>query len=244
MPATTAHAQVALPAFEVASAKPHPAASGIFPLSCVNGRLISVGTPMYSLIFWAYDLRYPQSAELEEQLPAWTKRADGVYDIEAKSEGAVSEVQCRLMLQTLLAERFKFAAHRETKEGSVYDLLVAPGGHKLQLMADSDTALGFKVTINGRGVRIPPGAPVLKGVTTGDLAKFLAGFTPDRLLVIDRTGLEGQFKIDLSFSSDPLEFPDPDLGTALLKQLGLKLERRKGLVEHFVLDHIERPDSN
>jgi uncharacterized protein (TIGR03435 family) len=69
-------------------------------------------------------------------------------------------------------------------------------------------------------------------------------WTPDGLKVIDKTGLEGEYKITLNFTTDPLEFSAPDLDTALQKQLGLKLERRKGMVEHFVLDHVERPLPN
>ena len=238
---TAAHAQLAAPAFEVTSVKPHNPKVAVFSPSCPNGRLISAG-PIYWLILWAYNLAFPQSAELEEQLPGWAKHGD--YDVEAKSEGPVSEAQCRLMLQSLLAERFKFAWHRETREGNVYDLVVAPGGRKLQRVADTDTEQGVNITINGRPLSRLPGTPVRKGTSMANFAGSLSALNPDRLPVIDKTGLEGEFKINLAFSGDPLQFSDPDLETALQKQLGLKLVRHKGPVEHFVLDHIERPDPN
>jgi len=69
-------------------------------------------------------------------------------------------------------------------------------------------------------------------------------WTSDGLKVIDKTGLEGEYKITLNFATDPLKFSAPDLETALHKQLGLKLEKYKGMVEHFVLDHLERPTPN
>jgi uncharacterized protein (TIGR03435 family) len=42
-----------------------------------------------------------------------------------------NENQLRPMLQTLLAERFKLAIHRESKEMPVYDLVQGKNGAKL-----------------------------------------------------------------------------------------------------------------
>ena len=81
-------------------------------------------------------------------------------------------------------------------------------------------------------------------MTMAELANSLGINSQDRLLVVDKTGLEGKFKVTLAYSTDPLKFPDPDVETALQKQVGLKLERRKGPVDHFVIDHVERPSSN
>ncbi len=50
---------------------------------------------------------------------------DAVFDIEAKSAGSATQAQCKLMVQTLFADRFKMAIHRETKEFPVYALVVA-----------------------------------------------------------------------------------------------------------------------
>ena len=72
--------------------------------------------------------------------------------------------------------------------------------------------------------------------------------------VIDRTGLSGRFDISLDWAPDDLQSagnpqPDnsaafPDLFTALKDQLGLKLESTKGLVDIFVIDHVEKPSEN
>ena len=57
---------------------------------------------------------------------------EGRFEVTAKvPEGATKE-QFRLMLQNLLAERFKMTVHREKKEAQVYELTVAKGGPKMQ----------------------------------------------------------------------------------------------------------------
>ena len=66
--------------------------------------------------------------------PAWID-SDG-YDIEAKPEGNTDPKQVWLMLQTLLADRFKLTLHRETRELPVYDLTAEKSGPKLPAAKD------------------------------------------------------------------------------------------------------------
>jgi len=238
--------QNSLSSFEVSSVRLHNPDAPLFAPECANG-LFRTSAPIFNLIAKAYNLRFPQDSEMEDQLPSWAKSRDGVFDIQAKSELPVPAAQCWLMLRALLEDRFKLAFHWEVKEGSVYELMSAPGGHKMRRASDSDTESGFYYMVNGRLVRPPPGSPdvpVLKGMTMADFARLISPSTPDRLGVVDKTGLDGLFKVDLRFSTDPLQYTDPDLPAALQKQLGLKLERRKGAVSHFVLDRMQRPDSN
>lgn len=57
---------------------------------------------------------------------------DAIFEINAKvPEGATKE-QFRLMLQNLLADRFKMTVHREKKEMQIYELVVARGGPKMK----------------------------------------------------------------------------------------------------------------
>jgi uncharacterized protein (TIGR03435 family) len=233
------------PSFDVVSVRQHdPKDRAVSPPSCLNGHLRMHHRSIYALITQAYNLRFPQTAEMEQQLPDWadTNRPEAFFDIEAKSDAPISEDQCWAMFRSLLGERFKLAMHWETKEGSVHDLVIAPGGHKMQKVTGADTERGLWYTMDGRPT-IPPQRPVstLLGVTMASLANYISYATPDRLGVIDKTGLEGLYKVNLAFSTNPLEYSDPDLQTALQKQLGLKLEKRKGPVKHFVLDHIQRP---
>jgi uncharacterized protein (TIGR03435 family) len=62
--------------------------------------------------------------------------------------------------------------------------------------------------------------------------------------VIDRTGLTGDFDVELTFAPFNAPAADstaPDLLTAVQEQLGLKLESTKALVDVLVIDHVERP---
>jgi uncharacterized protein (TIGR03435 family) len=71
--------------------------------------------------------------------------------------------------------------------------------------------------------------------------------------VANRTGLEGLYALQFTFSAarhggapGDSASPDdaPDFFTARQEQLGLKLQREKGVVPFFVIDHIERPTPN
>lgn len=79
----------------------------------------------------AYDLK-PYQVEV----PDW---ADNLgYDVVAKMAQGTTMEQMRRMLQTLLAERFKVAIHRETKQLPVYALTVAKGGPKMKVVEPPD----------------------------------------------------------------------------------------------------------
>lgn len=62
--------------------------------------------------------------------PSWIE-ADH-YDVEAKVPPGTTKEQVNVMLQNLLAERFNLIVHRETRELSVYELVVGKGGSKLK----------------------------------------------------------------------------------------------------------------
>ena len=238
-------AQSVSPAFEVASVKPHVQGSGFTPLACANGRFTSRGFPLVLVIQWAYDLNTDQYRQVEEHLPKWMSPTTA-FDIAGKAEPPVTESQCRLMLQALLADRFKFAAHWESKDAQVSDLVIARGGPKLQKAVETDQGPDVNITLNGRPLTGPrTGQP--KGMTLKELADFLTSGM--RLQpIFDKTELEGRYKIDLKFSLQPAGgnevYDDPDLETALQQQLGLKLEKRKGSVNLLMVDRIEPPSPN
>jgi uncharacterized protein (TIGR03435 family) len=82
------------------------------------------------LIQTAYDLRGPEAGQRISGGPVWLD--SNKYDIEAKAAEPVSEAELKRMLQSLLAERFQLALHRETREMPGYTLGVAKGGPKLK----------------------------------------------------------------------------------------------------------------
>ncbi len=107
-----------------------------------NGTLFSASSlPLLRYITFAYKLsgteelalRMDYWAGLELHVPDWVR--NDRYDIEARTSGPATKDQMRLMMQSLLAERFKLAVHWEAREVPVFALaLAAPGmpGPQLQ----------------------------------------------------------------------------------------------------------------
>ena len=87
------------------------------------------------------------------------------FNIIAKMPGGATEEQVPEMLQALLADRFKLTYHKETKEHSVYALIVPKGGHKMK-ESEPDPAAPPAKTPDGE----KPAAPDPRQVKiTGDM---------------------------------------------------------------------------
>jgi uncharacterized protein (TIGR03435 family) len=180
----------------------------------------------------------------------------------------------QLMLRTLLVERFKLAVHHETRELPVYALVFARSDGKLgsQLHPASVDCEALRATGRDRGapppfpqpgerptcgMRLGPGQMAGGGYPLSQLATTLSSFV--QRVVVDRTGLAGNFDFDLTWSPDqfqgggplgPLPGSErpvgsdssaPSIFTALEEQLGLKLASQKGPVDVLVIDRVERP---
>jgi uncharacterized protein (TIGR03435 family) len=122
------------PAFEVASIKP---AEAITPAMVAAGKLhvgmkvdsarVDIGNfPLMQLICKAYDVKQYQVSG-----PGWLLTGQK-FDIVANLPQGATKEQVPQMLQALLAERFKLAIHRDTKEQSVYALVVGKAGIKMK----------------------------------------------------------------------------------------------------------------
>lgn len=174
------------------------------------------------------------------------------FDIEAKVKGnlrSVPEEQLRLMLQALLEERFRLQAHREKRELPVYNLIVAGRGPKMSAdQTPPDPRNNFATIDSDAITSLPRGALHMLRTPTGTilsgnsvampLLMFMLQFESDPI-IIDKTDLKGLLDIQLRFT----EFPQSELFTAI-QDLGLKLESAKGLVEHVVIDSVQRPTEN
>ncbi len=256
-----------LPSFEVASVKPHkPGDREMFPEFLTGGRFIEAGVPLQLIIAVAYHIPV-QSTQLSGG-PGWIHTNDEAYDIEAKAEdGALkglsekaSDQKMRLMLQALLANRFKLVMHRELREQPVYILALGKNGPKLQrsklekeACADPTALCGMGSVGQGRGIH-------LKATTIADMVFELNNFTDRPLL--DRTGLTGLYDIHtngwapmrgmprpvnpLSTSSEAEALADPNRPTLsmILNELGLKMEPSQAVVESFTIEHVDRPTPN
>jgi len=246
-----APAQPATPKFEVTSVRLHTPNSGLHPQDCSGDRFISTGIGLANLLSETYQLEGMARSEFLQRVPESIRQK--VYDIQAKAAAPIaSESQCRLMVQALLADRFKLAFHYEQRDVDLFDLVVARGGPKLQKALPTDEGTDINIVING--TLVYTWAPIAdadtrehtKGMTMQELARRLPTLAPQP--VADKTGLEGRYKIDLRYSTslaaDNQDTPeDPPLEAALAK-LGLRLEKHKGSVKVPVLDHIEPPDAN
>jgi uncharacterized protein (TIGR03435 family) len=255
-----------LPAFEVASIKPSNSDSNLhnFMISATRFR-VENGT-VTALIRFAYNIKSDDQLPKE---PRWIG-SDG-FDIDAKIADSQNDAmnklaseqkldQYRLMVRSLLIDRFKLRVRRQMKELPVYALVVAKNGPKPALV---------NVPLESQMQR----SPTLTGGSRGELragAVSMALFTDwlsgrddmSGRVVIDETGLPGSYDFMLSWTPDEArsatlngagasqgtasaqESPGVSILTALQEQLGLKLESTRANVEALVIDHIERPSEN
>ena len=157
------------PSFEVASIKPNHSGSNNSNNDWDNGLVRATNVTLKQCIASAYDVRGDQISG-----PDWL--ATERFDIVAKAGAPVEDQQIELMLQSLLADRFHLALHRETREMKAYALVVAKGGSKLT-PAPPD---GNSSTRSQRGRLTARHTP------TADLADTLAHVTG--LRVVDKNG--------------------------------------------------------
>jgi uncharacterized protein (TIGR03435 family) len=233
------------PAFEVASVKVHDGDLQIlFNFSSSGARATWRAFPLAGLIEEAYGIEPYQLSFA----PA-VQRPDGqlMYDVFAKAEGDQPHArpEFRKMLQALLADRFKLAVHRETKEMPVYALVVGKGGPKFKESAPDAEDVG-RINIDSRTQNQ---TLVATKCTMESLADDLMSFLGVEKPVVDRTGLTGFYNIKLQATPKWKMDADPELGdlsasAAVQEQLGLKLESAKAPVEILVVDHWEKPTAN
>lgn len=214
--------------FDVVSIKPADPTSPAHMTQQTPGGFRGRNLRLFELIMTAWHLN-------RDQLiggPNWLETAG--WDIDARFPAGSTPAQTSQMMQAMLASRFQFASHRETRALPIYALIVAKGGTKLQ---EADEPTGG-MSAGARLIRYRSG-------TMAELASQLSGYVGR--YVADRTGLTGKYAINLSFAPlDPGSSTDdaPSIFQALQEQAGLKLELTKGPVEVLVIDHAEKPAPN
>jgi uncharacterized protein (TIGR03435 family) len=244
IPALGVHAQGAGDAqtFEVVSVKVRTETGG-GPNTSSPDRYNRLNTSLRGLVQDAYGLQPYEVAGG----PEWATAVR--FDVMAKASSVPTRDQMRLMVQHMLRERFALRAHKETREMATYVLR----------LARADGRLGEKLTkttvdcavVNCRPTQIArprPGGVTLqyqvKGIGSGEFARWLSPYLGRT--VIDRTGLTGDFDIDLAFSpggGNPGAPVDENVSifAALQEQLGLKVDADRGPVEVLVIDSAEMP---
>ena len=256
------------PAFEVAAIRPSNSDSDLHNFMISPTRFRVENGNVTALIRFAYNVK--SDSQLPKE-PRWI--ASARFDIDAKIADSQAEAmknllpdrkfeQYRLMVRSLLLDRFKLQVSRQMKELPVYALVVAKNGPKLALV---------KGSLDPREQPMP----TLSGGSRGQLragAVSMALFTNwlsgrDDLggrVVIDETGLTGSYDFTLNWTTDEQrnaivngaaasqgqasagaqDLPGASILTALQEQLGLKLESTRAAVEALVIEHVERPSEN
>jgi uncharacterized protein (TIGR03435 family) len=242
--------------FEVISVKPNVSADGPSDPRKSPGRLSWSNVTLRQLIQVAYDVRPYQLIAL----PDWADSAR--FDVAATASFPASPQQMNTMLQSLLADRFDLAVHREKRELPVYALVLArrdarlgPGIHAATVDCE---AIGTRPLDSGPAQADYAGCAPQMGLTRLKASGFRMSSLASGLMrildrtVIDKTGLTGTFDIELSWTPEPTMLPNgapapaslpgagPSIFTALEEQLGLKLVSDRGPVDVLVIDRLNR----
>jgi uncharacterized protein (TIGR03435 family) len=215
--------------------------------------------------YWAKAL--PVSSTIEEAydifenyriigLPDWATSIP--YNINAKVDGDnlteyqnYTHDQRRVMIQQLLADRFKLKTHFETRQLPIYLLKVSKKGPKLSATTSASQIDADGVDCLAKGTSRVGYLPV-ENCRMSNLAGILTQIIGYQ--VADQTGLTGRYDFELTWSPDTgmnavagdqdKVAEGPSIFSAIQSELGLKLELSKGPVAILVVDHIEMPSPN
>jgi uncharacterized protein (TIGR03435 family) len=236
-----------LPEFEVASVKPigPEVRSGIDIKIFPGGRMVATAASFQQLVAGAYGGL--QLYQVEG--PAWITGTR--FNVEATAPendfdqqptvtalGRQVPLKTMLRLQALLIARFNLKTHFETRDRSVYDLVVAKNGPKLKEINLKDGSNrcrgGYRISrIDATFCSMPWLANLLARLV----------FETD---VFDKTGLTGAYDFNLEFApigpnapaeSDPSD--SPSLFSAV-QSLGLKLDARKASMKFLIVDRVDK----
>jgi uncharacterized protein (TIGR03435 family) len=236
------------PTFDVASIRPSDdksPAQGRIRYNPLGVDMMHV--PPSWVIGEAYQIPFSRVSSSDPRLRDSYFPPEGVryfFDISARTDQAASRDRIRLMLQTLLADRFKLKVHKESKIEQVYRLTVGKNGVKLE-----EAAAGGEPSVT-------PGldAFVFRSM---DMARF-SGIMSSLLgrPVVDQTGLTKDYDFTIKPSmpaAGPIDAPSKGtlldwltggFSSDLEKQTGLKMESGRAAVDYLFVDRLEKPSEN
>jgi uncharacterized protein (TIGR03435 family) len=262
------------PKFEVASVKVNKSGSAARGVSLQPGRLIVNDLTLREIVAFAYGVPNPLRNARISGGPKWLD--SDRFNIVAKAEGTPSSDRVRQMLRALLADRFKMLTRNATLDLPVYALTKARSDGRLgpQLHRSEDIdCVAFLAARAGVPPTLPrdpndvpvcviraePGLILAKARTISDLVTIAFPRVVQDRVVVDRTGLQGNYDVRLEWTPDPQPFASsdklpaglpvpappvaggPSIFTAVQEQLGLKLESQKAPVDVLAIDRVEKP---
>jgi uncharacterized protein (TIGR03435 family) len=245
--------------FDIVSIRQAPPADANFHVSVSSpphsSRFEATNLPIKALVQIAYGFDAPVAGA-----PDWA--ANTFYNIQCRSDEAADarlakltnnevRLEKRNAIRVLLAERLGLKTHLETRNTSIYNLVVDKGGIKLK------TVPAPPPPADGEAPPAPPPADVQAHGSQHGL-EFVGSNAPMRAIsgalssmveapVVDKTGLLGTYNYTLQFGRDwSANDPDswPSIFTAVQEQLGLRLEAVHESVPNLVVDHITKPTEN
>jgi len=221
----------ALPAFEVASVKPHPPDPVGTMMQERQGATLYRKINLLAVIRRAYTVATRQIVG-----PAWLR--DERYDIEAKLPPGAGEEQIPKMLQRLLAERFHFEAHLEQRDLPAYTMSAAKNGLKMRSSPEGKLGYGPSHDAAGFHLRGKITLPIL-----GDVLSDMLGAP-----VSNRLEGDGLYDLDLTFDDEGKGMGAETTGvliSAIRDQLGIRLDSAKATFDIVIVDRVEKvPDGN
>jgi len=224
--------------FDVASVKISQHVPRDYRFSASPDSVTAFSAPLGVCIRWAYGFHQSQRFWLAG--PSWIE--PGVdcirYDVLAKTAAPVTLAQLRLMMRSLLAERWKLVVHQEFRVIPVYVLSVGKLGPNLRLskkVGDSDPVPGNDGT-------------TFDGATMWQLVEEIG--LQVAAPIVDDTGLTGRYDFTLENFAKYQDYGIPipgstaaDFGPAYdqaLHKLGLQLKLQKRPTNVLVVDHAEK----
>jgi bla regulator protein BlaR1 len=200
--------------------------TAFYPISLSDGRFAVKNHPLRNLIVNMYS----QDGRLWGW-PDWVADRQPRYDIEATAAGNPTPKEMRLLVRKLLADRFKLAVHKETRDLPVYALVLlkSDGTVGPRLIPSAPECIAEAKALHA-GLRPSPlaggrtGPPPVGQVPCGGVASRPNGTMSGRATtiaelafgglgplvgrkVVDKTGLDGYFDFEMEFT--PAKPPGP-----------------------------------
>jgi uncharacterized protein (TIGR03435 family) len=226
--------------FEVASVKP---SKGIRCRDQVTANGVTFcDVALGFLIAQAYHVSVPRVVAVAK-LGYDKNLLDEGFDITAKTDHPATKDEVWLMIQALLADRFKLALHHEERTETIYNLIRTKDTGKLHPAGRPDGPTTFSPDVNGYGF------------TNQTMESFCRIFLTGMLdaQVSDRTQLSGSYDFLLKAefpegrsSRDKVDAAPVTVASIItnVEELGLQLQPLKGLADYIVVDHVEKPSEN
>jgi uncharacterized protein (TIGR03435 family) len=234
------------PAFEVASVRQNRTDGDVYmnvPTPLENGPVPGGGLysahniKLIQYLMFAYSLTQIQVRSVVSQAPWITEDR---FDIEARAAGNPTMADYRLMMQSLLADRFKLTVHVETRTVPIYAVVLAKPnklGPYLRLHRPNDLVCAkpsvgpaYLVEADSEGFPLHCGGPMtMKPSASGRMknggrdvpikrfAAILTGVGEVDRPIVDETGIKGTVDYSLEWAKaihtsglTPDSAPDPD----------------------------------